>query len=152
MCGKEGNFDDYKLEGAVLSLCNNCNKGAKYIPRKKTQVTQSGLKKQYDHSYERSDEEQIRVVVDDFARLIKNKRNSLNLTIEKFASLINEKSTLMNKLESGKLVPSLKIAEKLERALNMKLIKFETVSGESMYTSADEDTEMTIGDLFKNGS
>ena len=33
MCGKAGNFEEFRLEGANLKLCSNCNKGGTKIKK-----------------------------------------------------------------------------------------------------------------------
>ena len=55
---------------------------------------------------------------------IRNKRDELGLKQEDFAKMLNEKESIIHKLETGEFKPSLKLAKKLEKKFGLKLIEF----------------------------
>ena len=76
----------------------------------------------------------------------KNKYVAL-LTGDGFVLNLNEKESFIAKLESGNLTPSLELAKKLEKYLNIKLIIKE--KAEEMPVNNKSKSMMTIGDLLK---
>lgn len=146
MCGNSDYLKSYSVEGTVLGLCSGCSKFGKLI--KTSKPIARNVDKQYERAYTRpKDIDTTRVIVDDVGRIIRNHRNSLGLTTDEYAQKVAEKATLINKVESGKLAPSLKLAEKLERLFGLKLITYEQKQEFSL-ASSDSD-EVTIGDIIK---
>ena len=87
------------------------------------------------------------MVVDDFAEKIRIKREKLGLKQEDFAKKIGEKESVVHKLETGEFEPSLELAKKLEKVLNIKLI--EEYEEEHKATTKATSIITTIGDLVK---
>ncbi len=63
------------------------------------------------------------LIVPDYASIIRKARESLGLTQEQLGRLINEKPSVIRRIESGAMVPTPVIARKLERALKIRLIQ-----------------------------
>ncbi len=87
-------------------------------------------------------------VVQDYDERIRSARESKQLTQEELANQLNEKASLIRKLERGDVLPSDSIQRKLERALDIDL----SMGG------SNEDTEWsggastggtTLGDVVK---
>ena len=72
---------------------------------------------------------------------------NLNLKQEELAQKIAEKVSVIHKVESKHLRPSLALAKKLEHFLNIKLI--EKYKEEKTKTLDFTDSALTIGDLIK---
>ncbi|MBT3408415.1 TIGR00270 family protein [Candidatus Woesearchaeota archaeon] len=153
MCGKAGNFEEFRLEGANLKLCSNCNKGGTKI--KKNFANLKSNSKGYNNNNNTNSYSNFVIrksVVPNFSNLIRNKRNSLNLNIEEFASLVNEKATFIQKLESSKLTPSIEIAQKLQKTLKLKLLDEDGSDNEdNVFVSKNDDdsNDLTLGDFIK---
>lgn len=149
MCGNVDYLKPHSVEGTVLNICPNCSKFG--TPIKTTKPTARSVDKQYERAYQKpvktQDVQTERVVVEDVGRIIRDHRNSLGLTTDEYAQKVAEKATLLLKVESGKLAPSLKLAEKLERLFGLKLITYEQKQEFSL-ASSDGD-EVTIGDIIK---
>ena len=128
------------LEGSVLSVCKSCSKYGKIIEIKKSKPAQEPPKKIIRI------EEPIEVIVPDFSLKIKNARESLKLKQEELAKKISKKASVIHKLESGHLTPSISLAKKLESFLNIKLI--EQYEEEKKEINL-KDEDLTIGDLIK---
>ncbi len=139
LCGKKEPLVKTKIEGSLLSVCSNCAKFGKIIeiPMKKEQVPKKAKKiKEYPE-----------VIILSCAKEIKEARQKQKLTQKELAEKINEKESLIRQLESGHLKPTIALAKKLERNLNIKLIQ---EVPETEQTSVDlSDPGLTIGDLLK---
>ena len=63
---------------------------------------------------------------EDYAAVLRKARETSGLTQEQLGMKLNEKSSVVGKLESGKLKPSVALAKKLEHLMKIRL--FETDS------------------------
>ena len=85
-------------------------------------------------------------LVEDFADKIRRKREKKGLRQEELAQKINEPSSLIHRIEIGKIEPSLVVARKLERFLGMTLVhKSSSENFEAQKTPGSD--ELTLGDL-----
>jgi len=141
MCGREANLFLVEVEGAMLRLCNSCAKYGKVIRKVNAEKPKLMVKKNVEK------EEPILVIVDNFAKIIKDKRESLNLNLEQFARMLNEKESLMHHIESGKREPSIKLARKMKKILKINLI--EEVKEQELKLGRKSSENLTIGDLIK---
>ena len=62
-------------------------------------------------------------IVEDYAVRIRNARNQHNLNQDQFAQKLNEKPSLLRRIEAGKAKPNIKLAKKIEQVYNIKLIQ-----------------------------
>ena len=89
-------------------------------------------------------------IIEDFSTKIRQAREKLGLTHEELGKRINEKSSVIGKLETGKMNPSNILATKLEHALKIKLLT--PISEEKATTTlppASANRELTFGDLIQ---
>ncbi len=61
-------------------------------------------------------------LVDGFSGKIRQAREKMGLTLEEFGKKLNEKASVLRKIETGKMTPDNILSEKLEHALHMKLL------------------------------
>ncbi len=140
MCGKS---EEYTLlanvEDVKMNLCKPCSKFGKVI-------SQSNKKQTFKPKI-KSTPETIFLVVNDFGKKIRQARDALNLTQEELAKKLNEKESLIQKIESEHKEPSIGTGRKLEKFLRIKLIQ----EHEEVATSKTESSSqgMTIGDMIK---
>lgn len=146
MCGKEINeFYRARIEGTILNVCKNCASYGKIVEAVKSKGEVIEIKKKTEKPPE---PEIIETLVEDFPQRIKNKREKLGLKQEEFAKKINEKESIIQKIESGHFTPSLKLAKKLERFLEIKLIEeIEDVKGMAIPKGSSES--FTLGDFVR---
>jgi len=147
ICGKEAQLFKAKVEGTVLNVCQPCasfgeviGKIAEHIPAQPSKPIVKAP----------NGEEPMQQVVKDFAPIIKNKREQLGLKQIDFAKKINEKESLVHKIETGTITPSIELARKLEHFLGVKLV--EVVAEDKTATSAaksGKSDELTLGDAIK---
>jgi len=148
MCGKEGNLVKALIEGVEMEVCNECSKLGRVIGKSNSSI----VWKERDSSGERRVKEKepnvIQSIVENYSELVKRKREKLGLKQEELAMKIAEKESVVHNIESGHLEPSIKVAEKLERFLKIKLIEF--VNEESFEKKKDiMERELTLGDLIE---
>ena len=141
MCGREGNLNQAIVEGSLLNVCDNCARFGKVILIKKA------VKEiKHDKKPTRRTTELINIIVEDYPKEIKEAREKQGLKQEELAKKINEKESLIHKLETGHLQPTILIARKLEKVLNIKLIELYEEQHEGLNF---KDAAVTIGDLVR---
>ena len=139
MCGKEGRLSKTSIEGTTLNVCPDCAKyGTKVNEFKDLAYPKS---KKFIEEGPKS----INIVLPNFASIIKSKRESLGLTQEQLAKRLNEKESLIQSIEKGRS-PNINFAKKIERNLNISLIKEYTESHEEIKV---DTTKATIGNMIK---
>ena len=144
MCGKENDLLVADIEGTELNVCNICAKYGKIIrkiePTRKIKNIRKKEKKELK-------EEIIERIVKNYGKIIKAAREKLDLTQEDFAKKINEKTSIIHSIESEHHEPDIKLAQKIEKFLNIKLI--EETKIEETNTNTIKSEALTIGDLIK---
>lgn len=147
MCGSSGKLYKAMVEGALLTVCDNCSKLGKITATVKTDE-KIRKKPRFEKKIVRREEpEIIEIIAENYAEKIKTKRESLNLTQKQFAEKINEKESVIQNLESGSFSPPINLAKKIEHFLKIKLV--EVLKEEQQKISASEPGSLTIGDFIK---
>jgi len=114
-------------------VCDNC---AQYGTKIHNSDSKNSRKRQYQKTYQSSPKKKIRrtqeietlEIVSDFASKIKNVRNKLRLNQDQFAQKINEKPSLLRRIEIGKVEPTVKLARKIEDTYKIRLLQKTTSS------------------------
>ena len=146
MCGSEGKMFKADIEGSMLIVCEKCASYGKNIEEIKQEViVPKKIEKKV--KIDSPKKEIVFIVVGDFAERIKRKRESIGMKQEDFAKMLNEKVSLIHQIETKKFTPSIQLARKLEKALNIELVEqHEEVPGKFSSQASDE---FTIGDFIK---
>ena len=88
-------------------------------------------------------------VVEGFGGLVRKARERMNLSHEDLGRRISEKVSVLKKVESGKMIPDLRLARKLEHVLKIRLL----VPSESLDTAKaappPPPVEPTLGDIVQ---
>ena len=139
LCGKRDELVNAYIEGTLLSVCGNCSKFGKVIPqnKKKEDVKIKKVKRT---------EGPVENIVGDCASLIKNAREKRNLKQEDVAKAINEKLSLIQKIESGGIKPSIELATKIGKFFDIRLVEITENKDEGVKKT--ENSGLTIGDLI----
>lgn len=145
MCGKETDLVVTLIESTELSVCNGCAKFGKVIRKLK----QEEPVRKHHKTIEKKEpkEEIIKKIVKGYGKLIKNARERLDLKQDEFSKKINEKTSLMQKVESEHHEPSINLAKKIEKFLKIGLVEEEKLEKLSFDTS--NSGNLTIGDIIK---
>jgi len=148
MCGRNKPLVKVRIEGAEMFVCERCAKYGSII--KTPQKTLNNPVKTFSQRqvFPRR-KEVIEVIVPDYPKIIKSARESMGLTQEQFAKKLNEKTSVMSKLESGSFSPSIDLARKLERVLKITLID-SVEDGNIPLASVDKSPGLTMADFIKD--
>ena len=144
LCGKEGNIVRTNIEGVEMSVCPDCAKFGRVLEplKKPTSIARHRPVRKIPEL------EVTETVVSDFAQKIKSARERKGLKQEDFAKLLNEKASIIHKLETGSFIPPISLAKKLEKALGIKLVE-QTTEEAPQKPNRSVSGSMTIGDLIK---
>ena len=143
ICGKEDELYDTLIEGTRLNVCSKCSKFGKVM---KKQVTkEERVIKTRKIEEKKSGIETVELINPNYSELIKKKREQLGLKQIELAKKIAEKESLIHKLESGHVEPSVAVARKLEKFLGIKLIREEEIKKMQLKTKSEN---LTIGDII----
>ena len=111
LCGRNAHLVQAEIEGTVLSVCDTC----------------SNLGKRAAVSVELVDKRQSRMdfntINSSFSKIIMNSRTKAGLSLEDLGKKINEKATVLDRVERG-MRPTDELAKKLEKALKIKLLGY----------------------------
>ena len=156
ICGGKiwGRGEKVLIEGAKITVCQSCAQfGVKIKIKPKTAFgnknfypkSKSSLKKVFRP---RQIEESVEIVGDYVAR-IRKARNSRGLNQDQFAQKLNEKPSLLRRIEAGKVEPTINLAKKIEDVYNIKLLKqvdeIEPSAKQSQYMKKDSGS--SLGDI-----
>ncbi len=155
MCGKpiEGKPIRVKIDGAAMDVCKDCSKFGKIqkVPRPSQYMQKKDKNKKRTNkparNYNKNDEP-AEELVENYGSIIRNARESKKLSREQLGEKIFEKVSVISKIETEKMDPDLKLARKLEKTLNIKLIeKSEKIDLESFQNISRGGN--TIGSVVK---
>lgn len=160
VCGRKifGNPFRVVIEGAKLTVCGECSKHGEIIfeeeAKPKLQVPRQAsapgqvkfqIRKPIETRMDTSQE-----LVEDFDSRIRQAREKMGLSQEELGKRINEKVSLLRKIETGKIKPDYVLSAKLEHILKIKLLV--PVSEEETPQAAVSkpvSRELTLGDLVR---
>jgi len=154
ICGREFGGKGFKIivEGAELSVCPNCKKfGASPLSKRKVPLSGVGEKKNFPLRGKAPAPRKVREtgleLVEDYNVLVKNRREGMKLSQGDLGKRINEKESLIHRIETKNIRPSTKVAKKLEKALDIKIL--ETVENVDVDQKRSLSQGLTIGDIIK---
>jgi putative transcription factor len=155
MCGEDSPIvATIETEGARMRVCARCVRFGKVVtppspagPAAPASSPTRGLEQRERWMTERpvpleADEE----VVEDFGERVRHARERRRVTLDDLARAVNEKKSILAKVETGAFHPDPQLARKLEAALGIKLReKVEEVHTQKFQKKGG----VTIGDLIK---
>ena len=169
MCGAETSSPNLvKIEGAELEVCDSCTEFGTEVQTQESSTTStkystSGSSASGGSSGGTSTSggtssggpspgsemfDDIDDIAQDYDERIRTARESAGLSQEDLAKQLNEKASLIRKLEHGDMLPSDDVQRKLERALDVDL----STGGESAETEwegGSSSGEYTLGDVVE---
>ncbi|MCW7075483.1 MAG: multiprotein bridging factor aMBF1 [Candidatus Methanospirare jalkutatii] len=139
ICGSEIRDDVYfiRVDASELKVCKYCARHGTLVRRVRVErvleeerklksasvasaVSSAVVRRRpriYDEM-ERALEEEAEIP-EDFGRLVKSARERLGWKQAELARRINEKQSVIRKIETGEIIPTKELREKLKRALNL---------------------------------
>lgn len=117
LCGKKIKAaTEARIGGVLLDVCSECAKSGTIVER----PVLKPVKPAYQAKVGAEE-----LVAPDFAQKIRRARQKKGLKQEEVANAINEKLSVINSIENGRITPDLKLAKKLERFFGISLIEKE---------------------------
>ncbi len=160
MCGKEVTVKIAKriiFEGSQIIVCPECYSrlSKKSVIREnterstKTSITTTSIKKKVVSSERSINPNQLEKyeVIENYYLVVRSARERLGWSQEILASKVGESVSIIKRIESGKLKPSLELARRLERVLKVKLLEPVVVESPK-YTQLSSSEDLTVGDLI----
>jgi putative transcription factor len=167
MCGAEtASPKTIKVEGAELDVCDNC---ADFGTEVKTQQSSSTSTKYStssssgqsststgssgssggSRSRRRDMFDDMEEIAQDYDDRIRNARESTGLSQEDLAKELNEKASLIRKLEHGDILPSDSVQKKLEKKLDISLTAGSSGADDEEWSGGSSTGSYTLGDVVK---
>jgi len=158
ICGKpvpENNPLRAKIEGSVMVVCKECSKlgTIQKAPAKQKYVKQNNKSKRptttrnRNRNYSRNDEPSEELI-EDFSFEVRKAREAKDWSREELGKRINERVSVISRIETGKMTPDTKLTKKLEKALNIKLLeKVDNIDLNQFISSSSG--ERTLGNVMK---
>jgi putative transcription factor len=171
MCGTEvGQPKTVKIEGAELDVCAECAEFGTEVRQQSSSSTStkystssssSGSSSSSSSSSGSSGDggggsqrrrrdmfDQMDEVAQDYDERIRSARESRGLSQEELAKQLNEKASLIRKLERGDVLPSDGVQRKLEKELDISLVEGAS-SDDTEWSSGSSGGGTTLGDVVK---
>ena len=156
ICGKpvpENNPIRAKIEGSVMVVCKECSKlgkvqktppKPKFVKQNKKPKRQAPTRKKV---YSRNDEP-TEELIEDFSLEVRKAREAKNWSREDLGKKINERVSVINRIETGKMTPDTKLTKKLENILDIKLLeKVDNIDLNQFISNSSG--ERTLGNIMK---
>ncbi|AMD17121.1 XRE family transcriptional regulator [Methanobrevibacter sp. YE315] len=155
ICGKpvpENNPIRAKIEGSVMVVCKECSKlgtiqKAPPKPKFRQQSKSKRPSTTRNRNYSRNDEP-TEELIEDFEHEVRKARESKNWSREDLGRKINERVSVITRIETGKMTPDTKLTKKLEKALNIKLLE-KTDNIDLNQFISNSSGERTLGNVMK---
>lgn len=153
MCGREAPLRAATIEGTRMMVCPNCIKFGVAVAGHETEVTgRSRITQALDDRAARAKPRDIFEASDtdlvaDFGKRIREGRQRKGLTQEELARKLNERQSVLSRVEAGTQRPSDDLARRLQRELGIQL--FEAVASAEPERRTSVGGSFTLGDLIK---
>jgi putative transcription factor len=156
MCGQDtGVLKKVVIEYSVLNVCPSCARFGRPVPQsqsraKETPAPSSSPAKSAPKPAARTERDVLsahssRELAMDYSERVKKARVSKGWTPEDLGKKINEKKSLITKLEAGEIKPSEKLRKKLEKTLGITL----TEELEDVRIAKKKASPTTLGDIVR---
>jgi len=159
VCGRKIYGNPYRviIEGAKLTVCNECSKHGTIVweeptpktPTPKPKTKLQPLKIQSKRAPETIVDTSLELT-ENFDVKIRQAREKLGLSHKELGKKMNEKVSVLKKIETGKITPDSKLVAKLEHSLKVKLLvpaSEEKIPKTKIPKPASR--ELTLGDLIQ---
>ena len=139
ICGRKIVGRSFKiiLEGSEITVCENCKNYGVEKPKMSTQMKLKPVKKSI--KIDLGEE-----LVENFHEIIRREREKRGWSQEELAKRIQEKVSLIRKIENAEITPEPEVVEKLERLFNIKL---RASVEEVQLESKKKNLTLTLGDI-----
>lgn len=138
-----------RVEGSIVVACNKCAAygeivGVAYSEKsrkKKPKIEVEGWKERFEIEIEEE-------LVDDYARIIKDARENRGLKQEELGKMINEPTSLIHRIEIGKIEPTIEVARKIQKKLGVRILRHVDRGSSKLMSNTEGKKELTLGDMI----
>lgn len=138
ICGKEiRKINKAVVEGTMVGVCDDCLKfGKRVVPLYYKPITRRIELKESEED-----------LVPDYGRLIVKERQNKGMRREEFAKRINEKESVIRRVEDEKIEPDRKLIKKIEKFFGIKLTQ--EYKEERRCKKEKKKVGLTVGDVVE---
>jgi putative transcription factor len=155
LCGKETDLArPVFIEGSKLRVCPQCARfGDEFTPGKKEEGTKVVIEERLQARERRMrsrdvySKETALELAEDYPLRIKQGRRDKGWDQDALGAKLNEKKSVIAKLEAGGITPDEKLIKKLERALDIHLMEKVPLVASEKHSSSSKT--LTLGDMIK---
>ena len=159
ICGNKviGKPSRVVIEGSKLVACSKCSEFSEKSWEsefQRSQITRtikpSSMFKDSRRNLSKSPSKNLEdyEITENFSESLQKGRTKMRISQEELAKLLKEKLSVIQKIESGKIAPSLKLSREIEHLLKIKLLTTEKPNID--YDPNKElSSDLTIGDVFQ---
>ncbi|MDO8554336.1 MAG: multiprotein bridging factor aMBF1 [Candidatus Micrarchaeota archaeon] len=144
ICGRGEPAAMVLIEGARLAACRSCAGHGKLLHRIESKLMPTQEKQEKPMPRSIGEDE----IVEDYAARVKSKREQIGLPLAVIAEKINEKESYLDHIETGKLMPTIAVARKLEKELGIKLIEKVYTEVSSSIAKSIASRDATLGEFI----
>jgi len=131
-----------RLEGATVTVCRDCaSMGARLGPAYEPRPVERTVRR---IPTKRKPEEEV---VPECALRVHQARERMGITQKELADRLNEKESVITRIEAGRMVPPITLARRLERKLEITLVA--VLEEEDVGPLKSHDAPLTLGDVVK---
>jgi len=117
LCGNDSDsLKKAKIEGATLKVCNSCADLGETVKTKSKK-----RKKKKKKSRTRRKKRDTKTLANNYGNLVKQAREDEKLSIKEVAESMNEKESVIKKIENQELKPDKSLASKLSKEFGIDL-------------------------------
>ncbi len=166
MCGKEvSSPKTVKIEGAEIDVCDDCSEFGTTVETESSSTTSTKYSTSSSSSSSggssssssggssggrrrRDMFDEMEELASDYDERIRKARENEGLSQEELADDLNEKASVIRKLERGDSLPSDDVREKLEKKLGISLTESSGDADED-WSSSSDSAGLTLGDKVR---
>jgi len=153
LCGRECFCKPAMVDGVKMMLCPGCMRHGKGIAQTPSNTNTATTDKTMLQRIRKPKEKDVykdmdRELISNWNLIIKNAREKKKLSREELGFKIGERTVTISKIENGDLRPSDKVAEKLEKELEITLFE-EVKETPSAVIGGHSKGGLTLGDFIK---
>jgi len=137
-----------KIEGTVMEVCSGCARYGERVKEKKISPSAPSWQRPIRKTSSSPPKDFTTTeLFDDYPTIIREAREQKGLTQEQLGQLLNERVSVINRIEVGKMRPAEKLVRKLENTLNVKIAG--KVESEKVSSQSTAKKDLTLGDIVE---
>ncbi len=110
-----------RIEGTLMKACRRCAyHGERVFEKQVASNKPPAVRAPYTSP---RSSEKVLDLVEDYGRIIRENREAKGLTQDQLGAKINEKGSVVSRIESGHMHPDIKVARKLETFFKIELLE-----------------------------